>query len=260
MSGFRGFVTDGFQNANREREGLFVFYQHHEARAIALRKRTHMTTLTTPPLSTLLERLFAEADAVDGNLREELGKLPPEERDPQNYQRLYGHAREKFLAVSRETGRLLYLLARAKGAKNIVEFGTSFGISTLHLAAALKDNGGGRLIGSEFEPTKAARAREHLASAGLSELVEIREGDALESLARDLPESIDLVLLDGAKVLYPRVLALLEPRLASGALVVADNADHSPDFLAHVRNARQYLSVPFGSDVEVTLRVAPARE
>ena len=61
--------------------------------------------------------------------------------------------------------------------------------------------------------------------AGLADLVEIRTGDALETLAADLPEVIDLVLLDGAKRLYPKVLSLLEPRLRPGALVVADNAD-----------------------------------
>jgi predicted O-methyltransferase YrrM len=63
------------------------------------------------------------------------------------------------------------------------------------------------------------------------------------------------VLLDGAKVLYPKILALLEPRLAKGALVIADNADHSPAFLAHVRDiAKGYLSVPFADDVEVSIR------
>lgn len=50
------------------------------------------------------------------------------------------------LAVSRETGTLLYMMARSSRTRTIVEFGTSFGISTLHLAVALRDNGGGRLI------------------------------------------------------------------------------------------------------------------
>ena len=217
-----------------------------------------MSTLTTPPVSTLLARLFAEADASDRDVRAHLGQLPAAERDPAHYHRLYGHARGHFLAVSPETGRLLYLLARSARARHIVEFGTSFGLSTVHLAAALRDSGGGRLIGSEFEPTKAARAREHLAAAGLLDLVEVREGDAVESLARDLPAAIDLVLLDGAKVLYPRMLALLEPHLAPGALIVADNAEQSPDYLARVRDARAYLSVSFASEVEVSMRLPGA--
>jgi len=113
--------------------------------------------------------------------------------------RLYARPTDQPLPVSRATGALLYMLARSIGAQNVAEFGASFGISTLHLAAALRDNGGGRLIGSEFEPSKAARARENLAAAHLSDLVDIREGDALETFARDLPRSIDLVLLDEAK-------------------------------------------------------------
>jgi predicted O-methyltransferase YrrM len=221
-----------------------------------------MSTLTTPPLSTLLERLFTEADAADGELRRELMSLPAAERAAfmgranSDYRGFYGDARALFLPVSAETGRLLYMLARASNARAIVEYGTSFGLSTLHLAAAVKDNGGGRVIGSEFEPSKVARARQHLAAAGLAELVEIREGDALETLSRDLPATIDLVLLDGAKVLYPRILALVEPHLSRRALIVADNADDSPEYLAHVRGpASGYLSVPFSSDVELSMRV-----
>jgi predicted O-methyltransferase YrrM len=149
------------------------------------------------------------------------------------------------------------MLARAIGAHSIVEYGTSFGLSTLHLGAALRDNGGGRLIGSEFEPSKVTRARENIAAAGLSDLVEIREGDALETLAHDLPQAIDFVLLDGAKALYPKVLPLLEPHLRTGALIIADNADHCPEYLAHVRSpASGYLSIPFAEDVELTMRTA----
>jgi len=86
--------------------------------------------------------------------------------------------------------------------------------------------------------------------------VEIREGDALQTLARDLPQRIDLLLLDGAKALYPEILALLESRLRPGALIVADNADHSPEYLARVRDiGNGYLSVPFAEDVELSLRL-----
>jgi predicted O-methyltransferase YrrM len=156
--------------------------------------------------------------------------------------------------VSAETGRLLYMLARSCHARGIVEFGTSFGLSTLHLAAALKDNGGGRLIGSEFEPSKVEKARANLQRAGLSELVEIRDGDALQTLARDLPQPVDLVLLDGAKPLYLKVLKLLEPALRPGALIVGDNADWAPDYLEYVRaGSGRYLSVPFAEDVELSM-------
>jgi predicted O-methyltransferase YrrM len=220
-----------------------------------------MTTLTTPPLAPLLERLFADADASDEILQQMAGNLSAAERaaymrNMTDYRSFYSRVKDVYLAVSRETAVLLYMLARNARARTIVEFGTSFGISTLHLAAALKDNGGGRLIGSEFESSKVVRARENIAAAGLCDLVDIREGDALETLARDLPESIDLVLLDGAKSLYPRVLSLLEPRLRAGALIVADNAEMSPEYLAHVRApGAGYLSVPFAEDVELSMKL-----
>jgi predicted O-methyltransferase YrrM len=172
-----------------------------------------------------------------------------------DYRTFYGQMKDCYLPISEETGKLLYMLARTRGARTIVEFGTSFGISTLHLAAALKDNGGGRVIGTEFEPEKVMRARATVAEAGLQDFVEIRDGDALETLAHDLPESVDIVLLDGAKVLYPRILALLEPHLTPGAILVADNADDSPEYLALVRNpANGYVSVPFTDNVELSMR------
>ena len=177
-----------------------------------------MTTLTSAPLAPLLDRLFEEAAAAAPALRTAVADLSDAERtrlmrSRTDYRALYGRLKEFPLAVSRETGRLLYMLARSGGARTIVEFGTSFGISTLHLAAALRDNGGGRLITSEFEPSKVARARENLAAGGLADLVEIREGDALQTLGVELPETIDLLLLDGAKALYPEILALVESRL-----------------------------------------------
>jgi predicted O-methyltransferase YrrM len=170
------------------------------------------------------------------------------------YLQFYGRLKDLWLPVSPETGTLLYMLARSTRARSIVEFGTSFGISTLYLAAALRENGGGRLISSEFEPSKVARAREHLVEAGLDDLVEIREGDALQTLSDGLPESIDLVLLDGAKALYGDILDLVLDRLRPGALIVADNADFSPAYLAQVRTPNAgFLSLPFGNDVELTL-------
>src|ERR1700691_4838198 len=215
-----------------------------------------MNTLTTTPLAPLLERLFEEADASEAELETAAADLSDEERtrlmrSRTEYRDLYARLKNMPLAVSRETGALLYMLARSARARTIVEFGTSFGISTLHLAAALSDNGGGRLITSEFEPSKVAGARDHLTAGGLIDLVEIREGDALKTLSVDLPKTVDLVLLDGAKALYPEILSLVESRLKSGALIVADNADMSHDYLKFVRSpANGYMSVAFAEDVE----------
>jgi predicted O-methyltransferase YrrM len=219
-----------------------------------------MSTLTTEPCSEVITRLFADAEASSARLDEQLrarpaGSAAASVSDAADYRAMYTNLRDFHLAVSKETATLLYMLARSMGAKNIIEFGTSFGVSTLHLAAALRDNGGGRLIGSEFEPGKIARARAAIAAAGLEDLVDIRPGDALDTLARELPETIDLVLLDGAKGLYPAVLSLLEPHLRAGALVVADNADWSPEYLVRVRDpSGGYLSVPFAADVELSMK------
>ena len=108
-----------------------------------------------------------------------------------------------------------------------------------------------------FEASKVARARaNNPEAAGLADPVEIRTGDALRTLAGDLPDTVDLLLLDGAKALYPEILARVEPRLRPGVFVVADNAEYSPDYLAYVRAPRNgYLSVPFGGDVEVSMRI-----
>lgn len=96
----------------------------------------------------------------------------------------------------------------------------------MYLAAALRDNGGGQLISTEVEPSKIRRAR------------------------------VDPVRLDGAKALYPEILALLEPRLRTGALIVADDADRSPDYLAKVRSATGgYLPTAVGEDVELSIRL-----
>jgi predicted O-methyltransferase YrrM len=217
-------------------------------------------TLHTPEVAALLERLFAESEASDRALRQMIGPLSREEitqrmADPTaDYRAFFGRAKQMYLAVSRDTARLLYLLARSTGARAIVEFGTSFGISTIHLAAAVRDNGGGQLIGSELEPSKSAQARANLAAAGLSDLVDIRDGDALETLARDLPAAIDLVLLDGHKPLYPRILAMLAPRLRTGACLVADNVEASPAYVEAVRGAG-FVSVPFAAGVEVSIKV-----
>ena len=221
-----------------------------------------MITLTQPPVSTVLEQLFADADASQALLMQQMAGLSPEERTAlmtsarsADYQAFYRHAKEFHLAVSRQTGALLYMYARMTRARSIVEFGTSFGVSTLHLAAALRDNGGGLLISTEFEASKVAAACRNIDAAGLGDLVEVREGDALETLANGLPERIDLVLLDGAKALYPAVLSRLEPHLREGAVLVADNAAWSPEYLDIVRASGKYFSQALADDVEVSIKL-----
>jgi hypothetical protein len=93
-------------------------------------------------------------------------------------------------------GDLIYLLCRAIRATRVVEFATSVGFSTLYFAAAMRDNGGGRVIGSELVRSKVATARHNLAEAGLANYVDIREGDGRQTL-RDLGGPVDFALIDG---------------------------------------------------------------
>jgi predicted O-methyltransferase YrrM len=130
--------------------------------------------------------------------------------------------KDLYVPVSRKQGQFIYSVARSIRAKRIVEFGTSFGVSTTYLAAAVRDNGGGIVIGSELEPNKVVAARRNIDEAGLSDFVEIREGDAQQTLQYP-GGSVDMVFLDGFKQLYLPMLQMLTPHLRRGAVVVADN-------------------------------------
>jgi len=106
-----------------------------------------------------------------------------------------------------------------------------------------------------MKPGTAEATRRAVEEAGLSAFVDVRGGDAQETLREDLPDTVDLLFLDGVKEMYRGVLEMLEPRLAPGALVVADNAGRAPDFLGHVRSSGRYLSADVGGDVEVALLI-----
>ena len=214
-------------------------------------------TLNSPKIIGLLDRLFAEEEASESALdilrQSDSSHLITSKT---GYRQFYGLLKDIPLPVSRETGSLLYMLARSTRAQSILEFGTSFGVSTIYLAAALRDNGGGRIITTEFEPSKAARARENLTEAALIDLVEIREGDALETLTRDLPETFDLVLLDGSKSLYADILGCVEARLRPGTLVLADDARYCAEFVSQMRSdANRYVSVPLAGDLEMSMQL-----
>jgi predicted O-methyltransferase YrrM len=217
-----------------------------------------MNTLSSPRVVQVLDRLFAESDASEPARAAAVAGTDVSARitSRTGYRDFYGLLKEIPLPVSPETGALLYMLVRAARAQSVLEFGTSFGVSTTYLAAALRDNGGGRVITTEFEVSKVERARENLTEAGLSDLVEFREGDALQTLARDLPETLDVVLLDGAKALYAEVLALAESRLRPGSLVLADDARYCAEFVNKMRaSAGCYVSVPLAGDLEMAMRL-----
>jgi predicted O-methyltransferase YrrM len=178
--------------------------------------------------------------------------------------RVYGRERGAVyglapLSVKPDVGELLYVLAMARRAVTIVEFGASLGFSTIHLAAAARDLGGAKVITTELEPEKAEIARRNLAEAGLDDLVDLREGDALSTLA-DVRD-VDLLFLDGWNNLYLAVLDLLEPSLALGALVIADLSAEDPEQVPYCERmhdpASGYASVdvPLDAGVVVSVRL-----
>jgi predicted O-methyltransferase YrrM len=168
-----------------------------------------------------------------------------------------------IMSVSREGGQLLYLLTMAVKARTVVEFGTSFGISTLYLASAVRDNGGGQVITTELQQDKARRAHENFAAAGLGDLIDLRLGDARETL-RELPGPVDLLLLDGWLDLRLPILSVVEPRLRPGAMVIVDDVDLDigrdlyQGFLDHINDpANGYLSLrlPVHHGVQICLKL-----
>lgn len=201
-------------------------------------------TLRRNRVRTVLDRLFAAA-AHDEEIPR--WRKPGVSWETATVQERADASESTYMPISRQGGDLLYILARAKRPNTVVEFGTSYGISTIFLAAALADNGMGRVISTELSSAKIAAARANLAEAGLAERVTILLGDAMTTL-NDVPGPIDLVLLDGWKELCLPLLRLLEPRLAIGALIVADdiNLPSLSSYLEYVRDpANGYVSVAF---------------
>lgn len=210
------------------------------------------STLDDPRVRRVLDDMHAAADRDDPPLLEKARGKSGNERT--------ALLDEAFIPVSVDAGRWLYVLARGTSPGTIVEFGTSFGISTIYLAAAVRDRRAGRVVTTELNENKAKRARGYIESAGLADLVDLRIGDALQTVA-DIRGGVSLAFLDGWKELYLPFLQRIEPALTNGALVVADDLDLFPDalrpYLAYVRDpGRGYVSVtlPVGDAMELSVR------
>jgi predicted O-methyltransferase YrrM len=217
-------------------------------------------TLFNSEVESVLSRLYAEASENDRQVeREEEAAVKASKDGRLDEETLASIQNRTFMAVAPEVGRFFYLLVRTYKPSRIVEFGTSFGLSAIHLAAALRDNGSGQIITTEQSSEKASRAAQHFEQAGLSDLIELRHGDAFETLQG--VEKIDMLVLDGWKPLYLPLLQKLEPVLAPHCLVVADDvislsAKMAP-YLNYVRNkANGYLSceIPLDDGVELSFR------
>jgi predicted O-methyltransferase YrrM len=220
------------------------------------------STLRLPAVARVIDRLLDLAVVEDGLAKQRVAaaeahvghRLPQAER--------YELCGEAPLAIKREVGELLYVLALGERGRRVVEFGASHGLSTIYLAAALRDSGGGAVITTECRRGKAETARRNLADAGLSDLVEVRVGDALRTLSATGP--VNLLFLDGRNDLYLQVLTLMEPHLSRSALIVADLSADDPDllpYLQHVRDERNgYFSVEIAVAAGVALSVWQARD
>ena len=147
---------------------------------------------------------------------------------------------EAYLSISKEQGAHLVTLITENECRRIVEFGTSFGISTLYLAQGALETGGHNIT-TELLESKALKASENFRKAGVDHLIELRTGDAMETLAHH-PEPIDLLLLDGWKDLYWPLFEMLEPYFHANTLTYVDNADMSETqlFLELVAQRKQY--------------------
>jgi predicted O-methyltransferase YrrM len=170
------------------------------------------------------------------------------------------YLKDAYIPVDPDQGRLLYVAARAIRAKTIVEFGTSFGISTIYLAAAARANNG-RVIGTELEPAKVKIARDNVADAGLAQYVSILEGDAMKTLA-NVEAPIDFLLLDGWKDIYLPMIEMLAPKMRAGAIVLADNIftfkKALRPYVRHMQdraNGFDSVTLPLGHGMEYSVRL-----
>lgn len=178
--------------------------------------------------------------------------------------KLYGLERAQIgaeapQAVAPEVGRILYALVIATRPMLAVEFGASFGVSTIYLAAALHDLGSGELITTELVETKAQAAAQNLVDAGLEARIEMRQGDALATLA-DIDRPIEMLFLDGSNDLYLNVLTMLEPRLAPHAVIAADLSQGDPhhahyrDFVSDLDSGFLSVEIPVDAGLIVSTR------
>ena len=166
---------------------------------------------------------------------------------------------ELLLSVGRDVGTLLYLLSTGAQARRILELGSSYGYSTVWLAAAARATGG-KVTSLELKEFKIEHARQALTRAGLSTRVEFHAGDCLDTL-KTLPGPFDFVLLDVWKDLYLPCFDLVHPKLAPGAVIVADNMllpeivrPQAEAYRARVRKAGDMDSVllDIGNGIEVS--------
>jgi predicted O-methyltransferase YrrM len=229
-----------------------------------------MSVLHDPDLERRLAALHAESDEQLAAMKAWYAARAQQEQAPHDDEsaRNKSFLSDKFVALDRDKAEFCYQLLRAGNARRIVEIGTSYGVSTLYLAAALRDNiratgGDGVVIGTEYEPGKAQAARSLFAEAGLHHLVDLREGDLRDTL-KTIEGPIDFVLVDIWIAMARPALELLAPHLKTGAIVICDNTEHYRDayadyfaFLDDAANGFRTMTLPFDGGLEFSVRCRP---
>ena len=223
------------------------------------------SVLNDPKLEVLLDHLHAQSDIQINETnayferREQEVAIDQEDFYDADMVRFLS---DKMVALDRDKAEFCYLLCRSLQARRVVEAGTSFGVSTLYLAAAVRDNQveNGVVIGTEYEPKKVEIARANFKKAGLSEFIELRQGDLRETL-KDISGPVDFMLVDIWEVALP-ALELVSSSLRPGAIIACDNttvdAAEYVDYFEFVnvpRNRFRTMTVPFEGGFELTVRV-----
>ena len=222
-----------------------------------------MSMLNDPPLEALLAVLHAQSegqsDGIDAYFRRRIaaGTLSWDGFDEETTV----FFRDKLVALEKDKAEYCYALCRVLGATRAVECGTSYGVSTLYLAAAIRDNGGGSVIATEHEPDKARIARRNFAAAGLTEYIDLREGDLANTL-ETIDGPVDFVLMDIWTEAVMPAMTRIAPHLRQGAIIIADNTTSSRRgydayfaFIADPKNRLRTMTVPFSGGLEMTIRL-----
>jgi predicted O-methyltransferase YrrM len=214
-------------------------------------------------LQALIDRLQARSQGQEADMgawfadRAKKGELSWDGFDEKSHR----YFADKLVALEPAKAEFCWLVCRALKATRIVEVGTSYGVSTLYLADAVRANGGGRVVATEYEPAKCASAREHFAEGGLEAFIDLREGDLRETL-KALEGPVDFVLMDIWTEMVVPALTLIGPKLRPGSVIVADNTESSRrgygaffDWLADPANRMTHQTLPYPGGLEMCVRV-----
>lgn len=229
-----------------------------------------MSVLQDPSLGQQLERLHAKSREQESAMKVEaqarVRELPPP--GPEREALVKAYLSDKLVALDRDKAEFCHQLCRATAARRIVEVGTSYGVSTLYLAAAVRDTvraGGGEgiVIATEYEPQKAEIARGHFRDAGLNRFIDLREGDLRETL-KGLAGPVDFVLMDIWTPMARPAIELIAPHLRPGAVVICDNTVQAragyADYFAFVNdpaNGFTTMTLPFDGGLEMSVLSRP---